>query len=218
MASVLLASILLTGCGSSTPKTKQSLLREAESAAHGKVTVISYDSVGTKDYPANRLVLEDNEYGFEFYIESSIRDADGLDGTSLYNPITGNSVKAREETNDFYTQYMNYFFEYNEDEIADIEETYGIEITYIKSDYNTKFFIEVYACKDEDDANEIFDELGTLLRDYDNRGYFAYIEKNGGDYIRKNGFRIAFHNEPKGTGNYNSRDVIGTYDLEPRKW
>ena len=79
MASVLLASLLLTGCGISTPKTKQNLLREAESVAHGKVTEISYDSVGTKDYPANRLVLEDKEYGFEFYIESKIQNAGGLD-------------------------------------------------------------------------------------------------------------------------------------------
>ena len=218
MASVLLASLLLTGCGISTPKTKQNLLREAESVAHGKVTEVSYDSVGTKDYPANRLVLEDKEYGFEFYIESKIQNAGGLDGTSLTNPITSKSVKARVETNDFYTQYMKYFFEYNENEIADLKETYGVEITYYKTNYNTQFFIEVYACEDEDDAEKIFAELSDLLENYDTRGYFAYIEKNGGDYVEKNGFRIAFHHDEKGTGSYNSKDIIKDYDLEPQKW
>lgn len=215
---IILTSLLLTSCGVSTPEGKRGLLREAEQAAYGPVEEVRFIThEGDGDFDCyNKLIAEDEEYGLEFYVMSEITRVAGLDGTTMFNIFTGKPMHQRSESNDFFLQYMTYFFDEYEDEIEDLEEEYGVDITYNGLSTHANYFIEVYECSNLSDSREVFDELRDCLEDYDNRGYFQSIEEANETYGNM-GFRIAFFSCTAEQGG-SSNDFTKIYDLDPEDW
>lgn len=207
ITSLLILSTLLMGCGSKEPLSKKSLERKAENYAKGPVKIGKFSEEEEYGLPVNILTATDKEYGFKFEVKSEVRTVKGFDGTSFYNIFTNEPMLQRLESSTFHVQFMTNFEELYEDDLEDIEDDNGVEITIYKSGgYKpSNYIMSVSDCKDEDQCEDIFDEIVDCLKDYDTRGYFEQSEK---DYNFK--FGICF------TDSDNQK--IEGIDLEPSKW
>lgn len=194
LALCLTVMFSVAGCGSKHPRNEKSLIREAERVSYGDVEVIDYSYDDSGDRPSSSITVEDGEYGFEYEVVSKVGNAPGLDGTTLFNPLTNESVKKVFTSNDFYLNYIKYFFKYYKKDIKKLEKKYDVEIPV--PDYESpdvKYFIIVFGCPDEDVAQDVFDELNEMLEEYDSRDYFKKTEKEG--LTTSNGYRIGFFSE-----------------------
>ena len=82
-------------------------------------------------------------------------------------------------------------------------------------------------CESEEEAEEIFEELKDLLKNYDSRGYFLATEKAD---KTMHGYRIGFYSVPLSdeyindegklleSKIYYTKSYVKAYYLEPENW
>lgn len=197
----LLLLVGVAGC-SVQPLSKQKLIEEAVSVAHGEVLAGEYK----ENDSSSIITVTDAEYGFEFEVKSEVGTVSGAGLGTLTNPLTGKAAESVSVYDTFYTNYISYFFTCNDDVIADIESRYGVAIPDPKfQNPHQNDFLIVFGCENEDDAEEIFEELSDRLEEYDSRGYFLATDGTG-NLI--NGYKIVFVEEDLTDDLFNNNGVL----------
>lgn len=216
IATVLMLSTLLMGCGSKEALGKKELERLAKNYAKGPIKIGKFIETEENDYPVNILKAKDKEYRFEFEVKSEVRTVGGFDGTVFFNPFTDEPMVHRQESSTFHEQYLATFGKLYEDELDDIENEYDVEIQiYTSGGYKpSNYIMAVRNCEDEDQCEDIFDDIVDLLKEYDTRNYFEQSEKDYSDIE----YGIIFYSETTIKDGHSSEERITDINLEPSKW
>lgn len=170
LCATILVSIIcmtITGCGKVADK--DDLLSYA-SEKYGKCSVIDEE---TSDKECT-IVLEDEEYGFEYLLSSSM-DKIMIDGADFGSTPT---VKS-----DFTENYLQYFTENFDQQIRAVENNYDCVIEINKYyDAELDEDILLYLSADTGNYKDALNLLCAYIKDYDTRRFL----KNGVLYIKQN--------------------------------
>lgn len=160
---ILIGACALSLC-SCSPASKEDALRYAEEK-FGEAEYIRTQEEGDK---AIIYYFKDSEYGFEYYVESKVKDIN-IDGSKF--------GESESKYSDFDEKYYSYVLEQIENEFAGLESSYGVDIRdgfsdNIKLDYKYNFAEIYYVSYNTSTAPEVGRKVNDLFAQYDTRGYW----------------------------------------------
>lgn len=181
---VLIASVsLLTAC---QPANKSEVMRYAEDK-YGEAEFVRKDVANEDEIT---YYVKDKEYGFEYYITSSVSDI-LIDGAKF--------GEAENKSSNFNNTYYSYITDKLDKDLKKLEDKYNVEIVVGKYDYSIPdydiFAIAEIYYKDNNvkTAYKVSEEVKGLFASYDTRNYW---KDNSVDVYDKN------------------EESVGSYDLK----
>lgn len=180
---VIALAILVCSC---SPAIKSEIMKYAEKE-YGESELIYIEEVSEDEIIYH---LKDNEYGFEYYINSAVVDI-GLDGSKF--------GEVERKKSDFNIAYYNYITENLDDKFAEIEDMYNVEIINDDIYYSDEeFLIKInYKTDDSQTSYTLAKKVNDLYKAYDSRNYWKEIKT----YVYDK-----------------NKEQIGCYDLKYDAW
>lgn len=180
---VIVLVILLCSC---SPATKSEIMRYAKNN-YGEAELINTEEISEDEII---YYLKDSEYGFEYYINSAVKDI-GLDGAKF------GEIESKDSN--FSVVYYSYITENLNDEFAKLEDIYNVEI--IKDNIycgDENILIEInYKTDNLQTAPSLSKKVNDLYKSYDSRHYWEEIRT----YVYDK-----------------NKEQIGCYDFENDMW
>lgn len=168
-------TIVLCSCGS-TPATKSEILRYARNE-YGTATVIYIEEISEDEI---KYYLKDSEYGFEYYIVSKVTGIN-IDGSTL--------GKTESKNSDFILAYYNHITEMLNNELDELEDSYGVEIDADATEcYGVGFNVTInYKTDDLQIGPKLSEKVYDLYKECDTRECWLTSEI---DVYDKNGEKV----------------------------
>ncbi len=164
---ILFGACALSLC-SCSPATKEEVIKYAEEN-FGEVEYIRTQEDGDK---AIIYYFQDKEYGFEYYVESKVKDIN-IDGSKF--------GESESKYSDFDKKYYAYVLGQVDSELTGLESSYGVDIRDgfsldIQLDYKYNFAEIYYTSDSTSTAPEVAKKVNGLFAKYDTRGYWENMD------------------------------------------
>lgn len=160
---ILIGACALSLC-SCSPASKDDVMRYAEDK-FGKVEYLR-----TKEQSDKAIIyyFKDSEYGFEYYVESKVKDIN-IDGSKF--------GESESKYSDFDEAYYTYVLGQVQDELTSLEAFYSVEIRdgldpMVQLDYKYNFAEIYYTSDTTSTAPYVAKEVNDLFAKYDTRKYW----------------------------------------------
>ncbi len=204
--------LMLFGLTSCSPASKEDVLRYAESN-FGKAEYIRTEEQGEK---AILYYFKDKEYGFEYYVESKVKDV-AIDGSKF--------GESESKHSDFDVQYYTYVLGQVKGELARLEANYDVDIrdgleenVQLGYKYN---FAEIYYLGDNvSTAQEVSQKVNDLFATYDTRGYWENMDvdvyNNKGEKIGSYSYKYKQWMSPEDSYDAHYIEIINMWNPEAK--
>lgn len=161
---LLLISLAIVLC-SCSPATKREIMRYVKDE-YGEAELIEKEEVSEDEIIYH---LKDEEYGFEYYVKSSVNDI-LIDGAKF--------GESESKHSNFNSKYYEYITEQIQNELSKLEEEYQVDIVTSSENYDSSLityhtFADVYYRIDDlQTAPKLAKAVNDLYKSYDERDYW----------------------------------------------
>lgn len=162
---ILLLMMLAVFFCSCSPATKSEIMRYVKDE-YGESELIEKEEVSEDEIIYH---LKDEEYGFEYYVKSSVNDI-LIDGAKF--------GESESKSSNFNSKYYEYITEQIQNELSKLEEEYQVDIVTSSENYDSSLikyhtFADVYYLIDDlQTAPKLAKAINNLYKSYDERNYW----------------------------------------------
>lgn len=162
---ILLLMMLAVFFCSCSPATKSEIMRYVKDE-YGESELIEKEEVSEDEIIYH---LKDEEYGFEYYVKSSVNDI-LIDGAKF--------GESESQSSNFNSKYYEYITEQIQNELSKLEEEYQVDIVTSSENYDSSLityhtFADVYYLIDDlQTAPKLAKAVNDLYKSYDERNYW----------------------------------------------